>query len=296
MLMKVYNKAVKWPAHGSEEEKLFFTWLVARYAAYPNVIWDFSKEAHNEKDLGYKQRLLKFIRDTDPYHHLMTVHDDDKVNDAGEYDQLNDFRADQQHGKWHDVILRQRTRRQWPVVNVEYGYEHGPEGINDKTYNVVQSPEEVLRRAWEIQMAGGYTAYYYTYTAWDIVRPVDVPPGYALYKHFGDFWRSTRYWTLEPSDKLVSNGWCLAHPGREYVVFQNQAKPFTLEIAGADSKLKAEWFNPYNGKRTPAGSVDDGSMMLKPPADWGSAPLVLHVTANARGGFGQISPTIGTNH
>ena len=45
-------------------------------------------------------------------------------------------------------------------------------------------------------MAGGYNAYYYTYTAWDVIRPLDVPPGYALYKHFGDFWRATEYWKL----------------------------------------------------------------------------------------------------
>lgn len=277
MLMKVYNKAVKWPAHGSDEEKLFFTWLIARYAAYPNIIWDFSKEAHNEKDLAYKQGVLKFIRETDPYDHLVTVHDDDKVNDAGAYDELNDFRADQQHQKWHEVILRQRGRRAWPVINVECGYEHGPDGLEDKTYNVVQPPEEVLRRAWEIQMAGGYTAYYYTYTAWDVVRPLDVPPGYALYKHFGDFWRSTEYWMLEPSDRLVNHGWCLANPGREYVVFQNEAKSFRLEIAGAKSPLKAEWFNPHSGQRTSAGLLENGTITLTPPTDWGRVPAVLHL-------------------
>lgn len=91
MLIKVYNKSVKWPARGSDEEKLFFRWLVARYAAYPNVIWDFSKEAHNEKDLAYKQGWMKWLRENDPYRHLVTVHDDDKVNDEGAYDDLTDY-------------------------------------------------------------------------------------------------------------------------------------------------------------------------------------------------------------
>ena len=135
-------------------------------------------------------------------------------------------------------------------------------------------------------MAGGYTAYYYTYTAWDVVRPLDVPPGYAMMKHFGDFWRATQYWTLEPSDKLVSTGWCLANPGREYVVFQNQPAPFTLEIAGATSPLKAEWFNPHTGRRTAAGSLPNGTASLTPPAAWGQAPLVLHV-GTAPAGVGQ---------
>ncbi|MGB8169484.1 MAG: DUF4038 domain-containing protein [Chthoniobacteraceae bacterium] len=281
MLIKVYNKQVKWPARGSDEEKLFFRWLVARYAAYPNVIWDFSKEAHNEKDLGYKQDWLKWIRENDAWHHLTTVHDDDAANDAGAYDDLTDFRADQHHGmqqgrNQHDMILWQRERRAWPVANVESDYECGPGGVNEKTYGKAETPEETLRTLWEIAMAGGYTAYYYTYTAWDVIRPLDAPPGYAMMKHFGDFWRATEYWLLEPSDKLVSAGWCLANPGREYVAFLKTAQPFTLEITGAKSPLEAEWFNPHTGKRTSAGTLNNGTTKLTPPADWGNAPLVLH--------------------
>lgn len=279
MLIKVYNKEVKWPDRGSEEERLFFRWLVARYAAHPNVIWDFSKEAHNEKDIAYKQGWLKWLRENDPYHHLTTVHDDDKANDSGAYDELTDFRADQGHKNFHDVILRQRARRPWPVANVESDYECGPGGVTDKTYGHAQSPEDMMDTQWEIAMAGGYVAYYYTYTAWDVVRPLDVPPGYAMMKYFGDFWRATEYWKLEPSDKLVSTGYCLANPGREYVVFQKQPAPFTLEIAGSESPLNAAWFNPRTGARTPAFPLNNGTASLTPPSDWGNAPLVFHVTA-----------------
>lgn len=297
MFIKVYNKQVNWPARGSDEEKLFFRWLVARYAAYPNVIWDFSKEAHNEKDVSYKQGWLKWLRENDPYHHLTTVHDDDKANDSGAYDDLTDFRADQHHGNDdevkndqvransnrtgsnRDTIAAQRARRTWPVANVESDYEHGLGGLDDKTYTRTHTPEVMISTAWDIQMAGGYNAYYYTYTAWDVIRPLDVPPGYALYKHFGDFWRATEYWSLEPSSKLVNAGRCLANPGREYVVFQKQAAPFTLEIAGAKAPLQAEWFNPHSGKRTPAAPLDNGTAKLTPPSEWGNAPLVLHVAA-----------------
>ena len=277
IFIKVYNKQVQWPQRGSVEERLFFRWLLARYSAYPNVIWDFSKEAHNEKDLAYKQACLKYFRETDPGQHLMTVHDDDQANDSGAYDALTDFRADQQHSRFHETILRQRARRAWPVANVESDYECGPGGLQDKTYNVAQSPEATLRTAWEIAMAGGYVAYYYTYTAWDVVRPLDIPPGYAYFKHFGDFWRATRYWLLQPADRLVSAGWCLADPGREYVTFQDAPTAFTLEIAKAAAPLQAEWFNPQTGRRMPAGSFRDGVARFTPPPDWGNAPVVLHL-------------------
>ncbi len=277
MLIKVYNKMVNWPRHGSDEENLFFRWLLARYAAYPNVIWDFSKEANNEKDLAYKQGWLKWLRDNDPYHHLITVHDDAKTNDSGAYDDLTDFRASQQHSNFHETILRQRAHRAWPVANVESDYECGPGGVSDRTYSKAMTAEQMLRTLWEIQMAGGYTAYYYTYTAWDVIRPLDVPPGYSYLKHFGDFWRATAFWKLEPSDKLVNHGWCLSDPGQEYVVFQNEPQPFTLEIAGAEAPLAAEWFNPQTGKRSAAGTFGNGPASFVPPTEWGAAPLVLHL-------------------
>ena len=66
MLIKVYNKMVNWPARGSAEDDQFFRWLIARYAAYPNLVWDFSKEAHNEKDLAYKQGRLRFLQGERP--------------------------------------------------------------------------------------------------------------------------------------------------------------------------------------------------------------------------------------
>jgi hypothetical protein len=52
IMIKVYNKMVHWPAKGSAEDDQYFRWVIARYAAYPNVHWDFSKESNNEKDLG----------------------------------------------------------------------------------------------------------------------------------------------------------------------------------------------------------------------------------------------------
>ncbi len=67
-------------------------------------------------------------------------------------------------------------------------------------------------------------------------------------KHFGDFWRGTEYWKLEPSDQLISDGYCLANPGREYVAYLDKAKPFTLNIADNSMTLTGDWFNPLSGE------------------------------------------------
>ena len=277
LMIKVYNKMVNWPAKGSAEDDLYFRWLIARYAAYPNLHWDLSKEANNEKDRAYKTGRLRFLRQNDPYRRPITVHDDRKTYDEGAYNNLADYRSDQQHSKWHATILEHRAEHNWPVVNVEFGYEHGPQGIGDKTYTVVQPPEEVCRRAWEVCMAGAYGAYYYTYTAWDVIRPQDTPPGYAYFKNLRDFFKTTGYWRMAPADELTSSGFCLAEPGQEYVVFLNNAQPFSLKVEKLAAAVKADWFQPFTGRLQDAGTVINGSAQFTPPAGWGGGPIVLHV-------------------
>ena len=282
LLMKVYNKQVKWPANGSIDDDQYYRWLIARYAAYPNITWDLAKEAQNERDLDYKLGRLRFIRANDPYHRLLTVHDDRTNYDNGAYDNLTDYRSDQQHGDWRESMIAHLQKHAWPVINVEFGYEHGPSGLTDKTYDIAQSPDEVVRRAWEIYVAGGYGAYYYTYTAWDIVRPADSPPGYVYFKHLSDFFQGTNYWQMRPIDGLSSAGSCFADPGREYVVFLSKAAPFTLKVKGAEATLAAEWYQPLTGQRRNAGAVRDGNAVFTPPADWGATQVTLHV-----GGLGE---------
>jgi Protein of unknown function (DUF4038)/Domain of unknown function (DUF5060) len=277
VLMKVYNKQVKWPANGSAEDDLYYRWLIARYAAYPNITWDLAKEAHYEKDLDYKLGRLRFIHANDPYHRLLTVHDDRENYDRGAYDGLADYRSDQQHKQWRETMLAHRRQRAWPVINTEFGYEQGPGGITDKTYNVVQSPEEVARRAWEVYVAGGFGVHYYTYTAWDVIRVNDTPPGYAYFKHLRDFFEGTAYWRMSPIEGMSSGGSCLAEAGREYVVFLGEAAPFTLRIEGAASPLSVEWYRPLTGERRTAGSVANGSIAFTPPAEWVTGPVALHV-------------------
>jgi hypothetical protein len=279
IMIKVYNKMARWPAKGSAEDDLFFRWLIARYCAYPNVHWDFSKESNNEKDLEYKLGRIRFIRENDPYHRPITTHTDTQTFNAGSYNKVLDYRSDQTHSKWHATLLDHQKQHLWPVLNVEFGYEQGPQGPQDMTYGVAQAAEEVCRRGWEVYMAGGYGAYYYTYTAWDVIRPEDTPPGYTYFKHLRDFFEATQFWVLEPSDELVSPGYCLANRGKEYVVFQNKAQAFSLRLEGLSGPAHAQWFHPFTGEYREAGTPSNGTTRWTSPQTWGDGPVALHVIA-----------------
>lgn len=274
---KVYNKEVAWMKNASAEDDQYYRWIIARYAAYPNIIWDLAKEANYEKSIDYKINRLKFIRSTDPYKRLLTVHTDIQTYDKGWYDSLVNFRSHQeQSAHLHQTTLKQLKQHAWPVFNIESGYEYGPKGPGDKTYNRVHSPEETVTFLWEVQMAGGYNAYYYTYTAWDVIRTDDTPPGYGYLKNFKDFFAKTKYWLLQPADSLVSTGYCLANTGKEYVVFQKEPGSFSLTLTGISKPLKAKWFHPFSGKYIDAGKLQNGVIQLVPPPGFHKGPIVLY--------------------
>lgn len=274
---KVYNKEVNWMKNSTPDDDMYFKWIIARYAAYPNMIWDLAKEANYEKSVEYKLDRLKFIRSTDPYKRMLTVHTDIATYDKGVYNNVIDFRSHQeQSNHLHATTLKQLAQNPWPVFNVESGYEYGPKGRTDKTYNRVDSPEETVKFIWEVQMAGGYNAYYYTYTAWDVMRTKETPPGYAYLKNFADFFTKTKYWLLKPADTLVSTGYCLANTGKEYVIYQDKAIPFTLTLKGISKPLKAKWYQPLTGKYIDAGALINGTKELAPPTVFEGSPAVLY--------------------
>lgn len=280
LYLKVYNKLVNWPKNGSIEDDMYYRWVIARYAAYPNIIWDLAKEAHYEKSYRYKVERLKFIRSTDPYNRLITVHDDRQTYNSGHYNELVDFRSSQEHSDTHATVLGQLASGAWPVLNVESGYEHGPKGLDDKTYGRSNTPEDVITAIWKIQMAGVYNAYYYTYGAWDVIRPNDTPPGYDYIKKFTDFFAKTQYWLLKSDDSLVSTGYCLSNPGKEYVIYQDEARPFELNLSGLEKSIQGTWVQPLSGEYLKARKLRKGTIELTPPASFGKGPVVLHLKNN----------------
>ncbi|NLX13513.1 MAG: hypothetical protein GXY44_07665 [Phycisphaerales bacterium] len=81
-----------------------------------------------------------------------------------------------------------------------------------------------------------------------------------------------------PRGELASTGYCLADPGREYLVYQpTGGGAFTVEIQ--TGKYRYEWFNPARGETVENGLLEasGGSRPFQPPFD-GDAVLYLRVS------------------
>lgn len=279
--LKVYNKKVNWPANGSKYDILFFSTVVSRYQAYPNIIWSFSKESYNEPDHDYIHQMLDLISNIDAYKRLRTTHDDvgkgiDYSADPA-YNHNIYFRTVQNTTDIYTNAIHYRNNENWPVYNAEYGYEIGNDG--GYTFSSIQSKEETFKRTCEVLMAGAYPAYYYTYHAWDVVRTYEVPDGLIYYKNLAGFFNRTKWLNLVPCDNLIGNkpGYhCLAKAGFGYMVYFSCGGSVVLAIASATGRLHGFWMNAFTGQEQPAGPFENGSRILSAP--WPDVPSLLWIS------------------
>ena len=220
-------------------------------------------------------RLIEEVRAADAYHRLLTAHDDDVFYWTPEFNRLLDFRTDQQHTYWPEMIAFDRAIRRYPVVNSEFGYERGVDTF--PTYRVVHDWQEQLHRAWLVYLAGGYGVYYYHNTAWDVVKPDPEPPGMKRFQWLQETLSALPYWRMEPHNELAVGGPCLAVAGEAYAVYVMN-DPVTINLTGleAPEKAKAEWLDTWTGNRIPA-SLQAAAVqrLLRKPKEFGEAPAVL---------------------
>ncbi len=280
---KVYNKLVNWPSKGSRDDKLYFSSIVARYQAYPNIIWCFAKESYYEPDHGYIHKMLDLITEKDAYNRLRTTHDDngrgkDYAFDGNNGDNL-DFYTDQTQGDVYNNSLEDYNLKEWPVSNMEPGYQGGNDGTSSYQGDNL-SAEDLVKRMYLVFMAGAYAAYYYTWHAWDVVRTAEEPDKLVYYKYLKDFFTRTSWYELVPNDDLITGteNHCLSKAGSEYIIYLGKGGSTTLIIEGAATQLQGIWMNAFTGEEKEVKGIFNGSQPLTSP--WEGVPSLLWIHEN----------------
>jgi hypothetical protein len=262
LMIQVQNKQVRWPQRRSVEDDLYWRYVVARYQAYSNVVWDVGKECYNLlNELGsheYTIDRIGLVRRTDAYRHLVTAHDTaaDSAGQDSPADQACDFVCDQVH--LHDVAKYNREaagrfqKGVKPYMNIEYGYEEGVEPLPTFHSGGTRPWQDILLWTWAIYLGGGYACYYYSNTAWDLIKLQPEPPGWQRYRYLADFLALLNVNAMEPCNDLVERGFCLAEPGRQYLVFLSEGGDTNLALDGVPTRASVEclWMDIFCGERT----------------------------------------------
>ena len=64
---------------------------------------------------------------------------------------------------------------------------------------------------------------------------------------------------MTPRNKLASTRYCLADPGKEYLVYLPEGGTVTVDLSAASGPLAAEWFNPTTGKAGEPATIRGGA-------------------------------------
>lgn len=255
LMIYVWNKRVNWPKAGSAADNRYFDYVVKRYQAYPNLIWDISKEAlgYGHNDVNYITGRIKRLRELDAYDRLITVHD---YGYCRRFTRMVDFVSVQLwNSELYGVMKKVRSDMPGkPILNIEHGgYERGPYVVFNGNYT---SPETCLERAWQCVFAGTYPTHYWQGAAWNVVVPDinELPeedrPRLHYYRHMQSFIDRFDVNSLKAGDKKSNAGFAL-HNGKDLYIYY---VPKECEFIGLrlPSELRGKtmsgtWFNPYDG-------------------------------------------------
>ena len=268
IMIYVWNKNVNWPLMYSANDNQFFDYVIKRYQAYGNIIWDVSKEAldYGRCDIPYINERIERIKKIDAYKRLITVHDYEYCSREAEkvdFISIQNWRSDL-YSLSLEAYMKHADK---PVMNIEHGgYEEGPYLSFEGNFI---NPETCLIRNYECVFAGLYSTYYWQNSAWDIViyNPMDSiqtfkKPRFDYYKHLGGLFTRYNFNSLFPSKpKLTTNGRfgndnmaSGAYPltnGKDLYLYLVPASNYQINLVlpePAGGEMNITWFNPFTGE------------------------------------------------
>ncbi len=284
------------------ERKLYLREMIARYSHNLGLNWNLGEE--NTQSPEQQRAMAAYIREIDPYDHLIVVHtypnQQDQVYGALLGDQSVLTGASLQNSNVKDCHAQtvkwtrrsQAAGKPWVVsfdepgsakfgTPPDPGYPGTPRNFDDPSVATVRK-----QALWGTLLAGGAgVEYYFGYQlpqndlncedwrsrglTWDFSR-------IAL-----DFFERERipFWQMENADEFVGNPnhgnarYCFAKPDAVYLVYLPEGGSANLDLSAAKGDFSLGWFDPRKG-----GDVADarnvsggGDVTLQAPSageDW----------------------------
>ncbi len=280
----------------AEQNDRFVNYVVARYAAYPNVIWCLCNEWKKAAAAGHAQRQEDFdrmgalIRQTDPWlaetemSRPLSIH-----NESGRFEftkwpthaiiQFGGWNPKYNHGdEWGNAGIVDNLGHNRPVVDDEYGYI----GQTNPPISVRVNMDRFNLRsaAWGIATAGGYGSIGDIRLHRNGKGNPEITGDWIDGLEYGDLKRmidfftakGIEYWKMSSQNKLITTAkrtYVLAETGRQYVVYAATGGKFYIELA--PGTYKAFRFDPRTGVETSLTTVTGGgsrSFTLPDANDW----------------------------
>jgi len=255
LMIYVWNKKVNWAKPYSPDDNRYFDYVVKRYQAYPNLIWDISKEAlgYGMNDLNYITDRIDRLRRMDGHQRLVTVHDYTycrRFPDKVDFISMQEWRPN----LYNEMLAALRLHPNRPILNIEHGgYERTMHTIFTGAYS---DPETCLERNYLCVFAGTYSTYYWQNTSWyEVVyepselRP-EQQPHFRYYRYLRELFDRYDFNRLEPKQYLYSP-YCLTDNSRVFLYYLPRGTDGLQGMAPTEIRgktVKVTWFNPLTGE------------------------------------------------
>ncbi len=264
LMIYVWNKKVNWPEPRSEADNMYFDYVVKRYQAYPNLIWDISKEAlaYGRDDMSYITDRIERLRRLDGYKRLVSVHDYTYCNAfPGEVDfiSIQEWRPN----LYSEMLNTYKKHSNKPVFNIEHGgYEKTMHSIFDGQY---RDPLVCLDRNYQCIFAGTYSTYYWQNTSWYnvITDPFSLPkeqrPAFNYYQYLAKLFEDYNFNHLYP-EQYTFTPYALTNKKDTYLFYIPQglttAHGDLSNTALKGKKVSVTWFDPLTGNYISGNTYD----------------------------------------
>ncbi|WP_366183111.1 DUF5060 domain-containing protein [Flavobacterium ovatum] len=287
LMIYVWNKLVAWPDMDTEADNMYFDYVIKRYQAFPNVVWDISKEAlfYGRADEKYINGRIERARKGDKFNRLLSVHD---FKFCSKYPENVDFISTQD---WSDNLynkmLEAKTKFKKPVFNIEHGgYEESPYVVFTGDYI---NAEHCLRRNYMCLFAGVYTTYYWQGTSWNAIiynpyeQPVDfMKPKFEYFKHMEKLFTMVDFGKMKPTPQKNGSAYNLtSEDGAVTLMYVNKENygfnAWHLKPEHGDRTM--QWFNVITGELTPETGNIKGEKFISPWSNQADSILISRLKA-----------------
>ena len=260
----------------TQVQEAYVRWLVEALNHHDNLLWEISNETHPDST-AFQEHVIRFI----------------KTCEAG-------------LPKRHPVGMTYQNRRgrnetlfagpaDWVSPNAAGGFRDDPPDLEGR--KVVLADTDHLwgiggdvTWVWKTVTRGGNPLFMDPYDGAVLATRDDAryDPVRRTLGRAVELSRRIDLAASRPAGDLSATGYCLADPGRSYLVFAPEGGPFDLDLSAAPTRCDTLWLDPRTDAVTSGDPlVGGGRVAFRPPF---VGPAVLLVTAVAAGSAAPAAP------
>mgnify|MGYP002630855817 CR=1 FL=1 len=272
LMIYVWNKLVAWPDMNTKADNMYFDYVVKRYQAFPNIIWDISKEAlfYGRADEAYVHGRIERVRAHDKFNRLLSVHD---FKYCSRFPEKVDFISTQNwsHDIYNKMLDAKNKYSNKPIFNIEHGgYEESPYKVFTGDYT---NAETCLRRNYLCLFAGVYTTYYWQGASWNVIiyNPFElnnefVKPKFEYFKHMKKMFEIFDFGKMKPTPWKNGSAYNLTDDNDTVLLYIHKEN-YGIDAAFLRKESKnrtIQWFNTLSGEFSEIKQVTKSGKFISP--------------------------------